>query len=92
MGILLYPIVQKNVHDFLHSDVTHCSTVTDKHIHKLSHHCSICELTSYFPYISKFFDIPIIKYFFSRIQFISNPFLVKSYLGFIFLLRAPPTI
>lgn len=42
--LLLFPVVEKQVHSFEHLKDVHCSA-TDKHFHELEHSCSICDYT-----------------------------------------------
>jgi len=43
--LLLFPMVEKQVHAFEHRDDIHCSA-TDKHFHALEHNCAVCDYTS----------------------------------------------
>jgi len=45
LALLLFPMVEKQVHAYEHRDDIHCSA-TDKHFHTLEHSCSICDYTS----------------------------------------------
>jgi hypothetical protein len=42
--LFLFPLAEKELHAFEHSDDIHCSE-SDKHFHSLEHHCSICSFT-----------------------------------------------
>lgn len=42
--IFLFPIVEKQIHEFEHRDDVHCSAA-DKHFHELEHSCSLCDQT-----------------------------------------------
>lgn len=42
--IFLFPLVEKQIHEFEHKDDIHCSA-SDKHFHELEHNCSVCDHT-----------------------------------------------
>lgn len=42
--LLLFPMVEKEVHSFEHSTDGHC-TANEKHFHDLEHHCGVCDFT-----------------------------------------------
>jgi len=44
IATFLFPLVEKEIHNFLHSEVVLC-TITDKHFHQEEHHCNLCDLT-----------------------------------------------
>jgi hypothetical protein len=44
MALLLFPMVEKAVHEYGHSDDEHCG-VKDTHFCEVEHHCSICDYT-----------------------------------------------
>jgi hypothetical protein len=94
MGILLYPIVQKDVHDYLHSDDFHCTSKTEKHLHQPPHFCLICNLIIHLPYIPKNFNSDILKDLLIIIKSItiSAPIPYNLFIGFSFSLRAPPLL
>mgnify|MGYP001595641217 CR=1 FL=1 len=41
--LFLFPQVEKGLHDFSHREDAHCSSKTEKHIHKVEHSCFICD-------------------------------------------------
>ena len=44
LSLFLFPMVEKEVHEAIHSADVHC-TAGSKHFHNLEHHCSICDFT-----------------------------------------------
>ena len=44
LAAFLFPILEKEIHNFSHSEVMLC-THTDKHFHQEDHHCMLCDLT-----------------------------------------------
>lgn len=42
--LFLFPMVEKQIHAFEHSDDKHC-TANEKHFHEQEHHCNICDFT-----------------------------------------------
>src|SRR5687768_4611960 len=42
--LFLFPLVEKELHAFEHSNDIHCNE-NDKHFHTLEHNCSICSFT-----------------------------------------------
>ena len=41
--LFLFPVVEKQVHTFIHYSDNHCSSTTDKHFHESEHSCNLCD-------------------------------------------------
>jgi hypothetical protein len=87
--LLLFPMVEKEIHAFEHKDDVHCMS-SEKHFHAMEHHCSICDYTATH---STCCTNSKITFILSAKDFFFQPFLEKNkYSDFQFLLRsrAPP--
>lgn len=89
--LFLFPMVEKQVHAFVHSEDLHCSA-TDKHFHEPEHNCSICDFTST---DSNTIAENHFSFVVSEFEFAYNPFSERINIPSTFLhlpSRAPPVI
>jgi hypothetical protein len=52
--VFLFPFIGENCHAFAHSGDVHCTEQTERHIHELEHHCTLCDFNFSIPDINGF--------------------------------------
>lgn len=90
LGVFLIPFPIKDWHDIEHEYDFHCKAKSEKHIHKLSHHCALCDLEFPISDTPENFDkpVPLLEYFYPVSINFEQPLL--SNVRHIIFLRAPP--